>query len=62
MLKDLPAKIENVVYVNMTEEQQKLYNARVNALKTELANKNDKEFREDKLKILAELTRLRQIC
>lgn len=62
VLKDLPAKIENVVYVNMTEEQQKLYNARVNALKTELANKNDKEFREDKLKILAELTRLRQIC
>ncbi|MDY6329680.1 MAG: DEAD/DEAH box helicase [Lachnospiraceae bacterium] len=62
VLKDLPAKIENVVYVNMTEEQQKLYDARVNALKTELANKNDKEFREDKLKILAELTRLRQIC
>ncbi len=62
VLKDLPPKMENVIYVNMTEEQQKLYDARMNALRLELAGKNEKEFAEDRLKVLAELTRIRQIC
>lgn len=62
VLKDLPPKMENVIYVNMTKEQQELYDARVNALKIELAKKDAKEYREDRLKVLAELTRIRQIC
>lgn len=62
VLKDLPAKLENIMFVNMTKEQRKLYDARFNALRLDIAKKSDKEFREDRLRVLAELTRLRQIC
>lgn len=62
VLKDLPPKMEHIVYVKMTEKQRELYNARLNLLRMELAKKTEKEWKEDRLKILAELTRLRQIC
>lgn len=62
VLKDLPPKMEHVIYIRMTEKQRELYDARLNLLKMELAKKSDKEFKEDRLKVLAELTRLRQIC
>jgi SNF2 family DNA or RNA helicase len=62
VLKDLPDKIEQVVYTTMTDDQRKLYNARFLKLKRELAGKSDAQFREDKMKVLAELTRLRQLC
>lgn len=62
VLKDLPAKLENVMFVNMTKTQKELYDARFNALRVDIAKKSDKQFREDRLRVLAELTRLRQIC
>ena len=62
VLKDLPPKMEHIVYVRMTEKQRELYNARLDLLRMELAKKTEKEWKEDRLKILAELTRLRQIC
>lgn len=62
VLKDLPKKLENTVMVTMTNDQRDLYQAKLNSLKIELAQKTDKEFKEDRLKVLAELTRLRQIC
>ncbi len=62
VLKDLPPKMEHVIYVKMTDKQRELYNARLSLLRKELREKTEKEWQEDRLKILAELTRLRQIC
>ena len=46
----------------MPAEQQELYDASVQKMKLQLAGQTDEEFRENKLQLLAELTRLRQIC
>ncbi len=62
VLKDLPKKLENVVYSNMEGEQRKLYDARVQNLKNSLEHQTNDEFKNNKIEILAELTRLRQIC
>lgn len=62
VLKDLPDKLEEVVYTQMGEEQNKLYLAQVNKLRMELAGTSEEEFRRDNIKYLAELTRLRQLC
>lgn len=62
VLKDLPDKIENDYVVALADEQRQLYDARALKLRTELAASNDAEFSKNKIKVLAELTRLRQIC
>lgn len=62
VLKDLPDKLESVVYCRLGEEQQNLYTAAAWKLKAELEGKAPEEISENKIKILAELTRLRQIC
>lgn len=62
VLKDLPDKIEQVTYSRMEDEQKKLYDAYVSKVRQRLVNQTSEEFQASKLKILAELTRLRQIC
>lgn len=62
VLKDLPDKIEEVYYAYPDEEQRKLYNARVQNLRNNLARTSEKEFSAEKMLVLMELTRLRQIC
>lgn len=60
VLTELPEKTESVVYSEMTKEQSKLYTANVMNLKKMLGQNLSAE--QDKIKILAMLTRLRQIC
>ena len=62
VLKDLPEKLEENRVVKFDEEQQKLYDAQVLHMKNELASSDDKDFNKKKIEILAELTRLRQVC
>lgn len=62
VLKDLPAKIEQNTFAKLEGEQQKLYDAFVANMKLKIIDQNGKEFDKNKFKILAELTRLRQIC
>ena len=62
VLKDLPKKFENVVYAKMEEKQELLYRARVQQFKEQLENQSEEEFKNNKIEILSELTRLRQIC
>lgn len=62
VLKELPEKIEQVVYSEMEPEQKMIYTAHVNRLIESLEKKSAEEIRTGKLQILAELTRLRQIC
>lgn len=62
VLKELPDKMEEVVYAKMEGEQNSLYQAREKQLLMKLAEQTDEEFKTKKLWILAELTALRQIC
>ncbi len=60
VLKDLPSKMEEVVYTRISGQQQKLYDAQVLKMKKIIKTSDNKG--EDKIKILAELMRIRQIC
>ena len=60
VLKNLPSKIEEVRFTKISGEQQKLYDAQVLHMKQILQMSGNSG--EDKIKILAELTRIRQIC
>lgn len=62
VLKELPEKQEEAVYVRLEEEQKKLYAAHVHRLKMYLAKQSEEEFGQNKIQILAELTKLRQLC
>lgn len=62
VLTDLPEKLEQVVYAQMGKEQERLYRASEQALRLSLTNQDGHAFAHDKLQVLAELTRLRQIC
>ena len=62
VLKDLPEKLEEVRYVRLGGEQQKLYDGQVIHMKESIAAQSSEEFAKNKMRILAELTRLRQIC
>ena len=62
VLKDLPDKIEEVRYAGMEKDQQKLYDAQVVLMKKTLESQDDEEFNRNRIQILAELTRIRQIC
>ena len=60
VLKDLPEKLEETRSTEMDEDQRKLYDAQVVRMKMLLNSSTDSG--EDKMRILAEITRLRQIC
>ncbi len=62
VLTELPEKLEEVRYAHFGEEQQKLYDAQILRMKDMLARQGDDGFASGKIRILAELTRLRQIC
>ena len=62
VLSDLPDKIEKNMYAAMQGEQRQLYDAHVQRLVMLLAGQSEKEFQTAKIQILAELTKLRQLC
>ena len=60
VLKDLPPKLEEVRYTRFEEEQRKIYDGQVIRMKQMIAGAS--ESGEDRIRIFAELTRIRQIC
>ena len=62
VLKDLPDKLEENRYVRFEAEQQKLYDAQLLHMQTTIKAQGQEEFNKNKLQILSELTKLRQIC
>jgi superfamily II DNA or RNA helicase len=62
VLKELPDKLERVYYAQADTEQRELYDAHTARIKASLASKTNAEFKHDRIEILAELTRLRQLC
>ena len=62
VLKDLPEKLEENRYVKFDSDQQKLYDAQVVHMKQRIGMQDAEEFQRNKIQILAELMKLRQIC
>lgn len=63
VLNELPEKLENTLIADLTEEQKKVYMALMQEIKGEI--KKDIEefgFERSQIRILAALTRLRQVC
>lgn len=63
VLKELPEKIESVQSSELLPDQKKLYAAYLAQLQQEtLKHLNEDSFEKNKIRILAGLTRLRQLC
>lgn len=63
VLLELPDKVETKMLTDMEEEQRKVYMAYIENAKTEIDQEiKEKGLEKSKIKILAVLTRLRQIC
>ncbi|MCQ6560273.1 DEAD/DEAH box helicase [Paenibacillus mendelii] len=63
VLKELPDKIETLQAAELLPEQKKLYVAYLAKLKQEtVKHLDDDSFQQNRIKILAGLTRLRQLC
>ncbi len=62
VLRDLPEKLETVVYSRMEKEQDQLYRAYAAKVREELLDSTPEEFQRGKIQVLAALTRLRQLC
>ena len=60
VLTELPDKLESNVVVSLSESQKKLYMSYVDKAKKEMEGFNEKE--NNRIRILAILTKLRQIC
>ncbi|MCC3375304.1 DEAD/DEAH box helicase [Cohnella sp. REN36] len=63
VLRELPEKIESIQTSELLPEQKKLYAAYLAKLKNEALKHLDREtFHQNRIRILAGLTRLRQLC
>lgn len=62
VLTDLPEKLEEIQYAKFDSKQQKLYDGQVVHMKEMIAKQSGTDFAQSKIQILAELTKLRQIC
>ncbi|RKL66185.1 hypothetical protein CR203_16650 [Salipaludibacillus neizhouensis] len=63
VLTELPEKIESVEYTNLTKDQKALYLGQLQLLQAEASSAiQENKLQENRMKILAGLTRLRQIC
>ncbi len=58
VLKDLPEKLEEIRFAKFEKAQQKLYDAQVLHMREVLENSDP----GDRIKVLAEITKVRQIC
>ena len=62
VLKDLPDKLEENIYAPMNSDQRTLYDAHLQRVKHMVEGYDDEAFGRDRIMILSELTRLRQLC
>jgi len=62
VLADLPDKLEEIRYAKLETQQQQLYDGQVVHMKDMIASQQEEDFQKNKLQILAELTKIRQIC
>lgn len=62
VLNDLPDKDEEVVYVKMNKKQTDLYQLQMEKIIAQLNGQDDNDFKKSRFQILAQITKLREIC
>lgn len=62
VLKDLPDKIEEVRYTVFEPAQKKIYDSQLVRMKNLIEQTSQEDFNKNRMRILADITRLRQIC
>ena len=62
VLDDLPEKLEETRFARFDTDQQHAYDGQVVRIRAMLDGESEETFRQNKLLILKELTRIRQIC
>lgn len=63
VLDDLPEKTETTEYIDLSHNQKKLYQTQLSLIRNEMEEIiEDDVFESNRIKVLAGLTRLRQIC
>ena len=60
--KDLPEKIEQVIYLEMTPLQKSIYDSFLQKIKKEVVSKVKNDPKKHRMEILESILRLRQIC
>lgn len=62
VLRDLPDKDEEIVPVKMNKKQADLYNMQTQKIIAQLNRQGDEDFKRSRFQILAQITKLREIC
>jgi Superfamily II DNA/RNA helicases, SNF2 family len=63
VLDDLPPKTETVEYIELSDEQKRLYQTQLSLIRNDVESLIEQdEFEQNRMRILAGMTRLRQIC
>lgn len=62
VLRDLPDKDEEIVPVKMNKQQADLYNMQTQKIIAQLNGQGDEDFKRSRFQILAQITKLREIC
>lgn len=63
VLEDLPPKTETMEYIELFDEQKRLYQTQLALIRNEVKDLIEKdEFEQNRMRVLAGMTRLRQIC
>lgn len=62
VLRDLPNKDEEIVPVKMNKKQADLYNMQTQKIIAQLNGQGDEDFKRSRFQILAQITKLREIC
>ena len=62
VLSDLPEKNEEICYVHFGQKQQHLYDGQILHMRKMLEGQSEEAFQKNKIALLAEITKIRQIC
>ena len=63
VLDDLPPKTETVEFIELSDEQKRLYQTQLSLIRNDVEELIEQdEFEQNRMRILAGMTRLRQIC
>jgi SNF2 family DNA or RNA helicase len=63
VLDDLPPKTETIEYIELSEEQKRLYQTQLSLIRNDVESLiEDDTFEQNRMRVLAGMTRLRQIC
>lgn len=63
VLEDLPPKTETIEFIELSEEQKRLYQTQLSLIRNDVESLIEEDaFEQNRMRILAGMTRLRQIC